>query len=265
MSRVRVEGEDVHLYTRDGERALTLTGPELLLRLAAVAMPPRVPLVRYQGAFAPNSPWRPGVVGSLPPGPTLLVLRVFQRDRQMAALFDTVITRWRLSGNTLLIAGTDVVSDTMDVDDLFTFVSGRLAERFVTRPADLPRRIAEFDLLPDADGRYRLNECYCSDSTWQAALQALVASARVVLMDLRGFAAHNAGCRFELRVLAESPAVTRVVVLCDGDTDLAVARAEAAQAAPGRFVWFDARALDRAASERVLAELCAGTAGAPAG
>ena len=86
-----------------------------------------------------------------------------------------------------------------------------------------------------------------------------------VLMDLRGFAAHNAGCRFELRVLAESPAVTRVVVLCDGDTDLVVARAEAAQAAPGRFVWFDARALDRAASERVLAELCAGTAGAPAG
>jgi hypothetical protein len=32
--------------------------------------------------------------------PTLLVLRVFQRDRAMRALFDTVIERWRLSGNT---------------------------------------------------------------------------------------------------------------------------------------------------------------------
>ena len=69
MSRLRVEGHDVHLYTRDGQRALTLTAPELLLRLAAVAMPPGVPLLRYLGAFAPNSPWRPGVVLSLPPGP----------------------------------------------------------------------------------------------------------------------------------------------------------------------------------------------------
>ena len=29
--------------------------------------------------------------------PTLLVVRVFQRDRAMRALFDTVIERWRLS------------------------------------------------------------------------------------------------------------------------------------------------------------------------
>jgi hypothetical protein len=39
--------------------------------------------------------------------PTLLVLRVFQRDAQVERLFDQVIERWRLSGNTVLIAGTD--------------------------------------------------------------------------------------------------------------------------------------------------------------
>ena len=46
LSRTRVEADDVHLYTRNGDHALTLTGPEFLLRLAAVAMPPRVPLLR---------------------------------------------------------------------------------------------------------------------------------------------------------------------------------------------------------------------------
>jgi hypothetical protein len=42
MSWVRLQRGDVHLYTLHGERAFTLTGPELLLRRAAIAMPPRV-------------------------------------------------------------------------------------------------------------------------------------------------------------------------------------------------------------------------------
>lgn len=40
--------------------------------------------------------------------PTLLVLRVFQHEAQVQSLFDHVVERWRLSGNTSLIAGTDL-------------------------------------------------------------------------------------------------------------------------------------------------------------
>jgi hypothetical protein len=187
--------------------------------------------------------------------PTLLVLRVFQRDAQVQALFDEVIERWRASGNTLLIAGTDLVERTLDAGDVFGFLDGRLAERFVLHPSQLAARIAAFDLAPDAEGRYRINEVYCHDSTWQQALDALVAASDVVLMDLRSFKAHNRGCRHELGVLARAPRLGRVVVLTDGDTALAEARSDAAAAPAHRFVWIDGSRIDAAKRQEVLRSL----------
>ncbi len=187
--------------------------------------------------------------------PTLLVLRVFQRDAQVQALFDEVIERWRASGNTLLIAGTDLVERTLDAGDAFGFLDGRLAERFVLHPSQLAARIAAFDFAPDAEGRYRINEVYCHDSTWQQALDALVAASDVVLMDLRSFKARNLGCRHELGVLARAPRLARVVVLTDGDTALAEARSDAAAAPAGRFVWIDGSRIDAAKRREVLRSL----------
>ena len=66
----------------------------------------------------------------------------------------------------------------------------------------MPARVAALDVAADADGRYRVNECDCHDTTWQAAL---VARSDLVLMDLRGFQARNAGCAHELAVLARAP------------------------------------------------------------
>jgi hypothetical protein len=169
--------------------------------------------------------------------PTLLVLRVFQQDATVSALFEDVVERWRVAGPTVLIAGTDLVAHTTDAADLFDFLDHRLAARFVQRAADVPTRLAAFDWQPDAEGRYRVNEAYCHDSTWQVALAALVRKADLVLMDLRGFRAHNAGCRFELATLARAPHVQRVVVLTDERTNLALAKAEAAAAPSRRFLW----------------------------
>ncbi|WP_439520325.1 hypothetical protein [Hydrogenophaga sp.] len=169
--------------------------------------------------------------------PTLLVLRVFQQDATVQALFDRVVERWRLGGNTVLIAGTDLLSRTLDPDDLFTFLNGRLATRFIGSEAQLAERLRGFDLAPDPDGRYRVNECYCFDSTWKAALAALVQCSDVVLMDLRGFHAGKLGCRHELRVLAGADHLQRVVLLHDGSTRRAVAEEDVAGAPPGRFVW----------------------------
>src|SRR5262249_54132248 len=126
--------------------------------------------------------------------PTLLVLRVFQRDAQVQDLFDHVVERWRLSGNTVLIAGTDLAIRTLDADDIYMFLDGRLAA---------------FDIARDADGRFRVNECYCHDSTWQQTLNALVERSDVVLMDLRSFQVHNDGCRYELAALAGAQTITR--------------------------------------------------------
>jgi len=184
--------------------------------------------------------------------PTLLVLRVFQRDRAVRALFDTVIERWPLSCNTLLIAGTDLLDRTLDADDIFTFLDGRLAERFILTVDQIPARVASFELEPDAEGRYRVNECYCHDSTWRDTLGALVARSDVVLMDLRSFQRRNEGCSFELGELARASQLTRVVVLTDARTDHAAAREAAAGAPTNRLLWLDATHVDRALRREVL-------------
>lgn len=189
--------------------------------------------------------------------PTLLVLRVFQHDADVRAMFDRTVERWRLTGNTVLIAGTDLIDQTLDADDALTFLDGRLGERFVACPADVDARIAEFDLLPDLEGRFRINECYCRDSTWRDAFAALAGRSDVVLMDLRGFQARNAGCRHELATLAQSSHVGRVVVLTDAATDRASADAAAIGAPAGRFSWLDIAARTPVDADALLARLLA--------
>jgi hypothetical protein len=206
--------------------------------------------------WIPLGAWllRPWLAPSTPP-PTLLVLRVFQQDAKVAQLFDRVVERWRLSGNTVLIAGTDLVSHTLDPDDLFTFLNGDLDSRFIAHADQVEQRLRALDWLPDPDGRYRVNECYCLDTTWQAALAALVKSADVVLMDLRGFQAKNQGCRHELGVLVAADHVQQVVLLVDEHTDRAVVRADTASAPAGRFVWIDAGRLTGRKAGEITAAL----------
>lgn len=189
--------------------------------------------------------------------PTLLVLRVFQQDEQARSLFDHIVERWRLSGNTVMIAGTDLADRTLDADDIFQFLDRRLAERFVVSPADVARRIAAFDMVADIDGRYRVNECYCHDTTWQEALQALVRCSDVVLMDLRGLQAHNAGIRYELTTLAQAARELRVVVLTDSRTDLAAAQEAIASGREERFTWIEAPHFKRSKHREVMLRLFA--------
>ena len=189
--------------------------------------------------------------------PTLLVLRVFQQDANVQDLFDHVIERWRLTGNTVLIAGTDLVDRTIDADDIFTFIDGRLGERFIRNPADVPRRLAEFEWRPDVEGRYRVNECYCHDTTWQDALAELLRVSDVVLMDLRNFVAANKGCLYELETLSSAPGLSRVVVLVNDTTELAAAQAATNNAPAGRFVWLAQQGPKPPATEQVLAPLLA--------
>lgn len=187
--------------------------------------------------------------------PTLLVLRVFQQDANVRDLFDRVIERWRLTGNTVLIAGTDLVERTIDVDDIFTFIDGRLSERFIQTPADVPRRLADFEWRADVDGRHRVNECYCHDTTWQQALAALVRVSDVVLMDLRNFVAQNKGCLHELQVLTSTPDLHRVVVLINDQTELVPAQAVTSNASDQRFVWLRQPSATPLATKQVLAAL----------
>ncbi|MBU1366067.1 MAG: hypothetical protein KKE51_19790 [Gammaproteobacteria bacterium] len=204
-----------------GWGAMVCFAPLLWIPLGAALM---------QGFAGPADTGRP---------PTLLVLRVFQQDANVQAIFDRVIERWRLSGNTVLIAGTDLADRTIDADDIFTFIDGRLGERFINRVADIEPRLRQFELEPDVEGRYRVNECYCHDNTWQQALDRLVGISDVVLMDLRNFKAKNAGCVHELGVLARAGNLARVVILSNPQTERGAALAATAGAPEGRFVWLE--------------------------
>lgn len=197
--------------------------------------------------------------GQRPPGraPTLLVLRVFQQDANVQDLFDRVIERWRLTGNTVLIAGTDLLDRTIDAEDIFTFLDGRLAERFILQTGDVNRRLASFELQPDVEGRYRVNECYCHDTTWQHALAGLLRTSDVVLMDLRNFVAANKGCLYELETLSTAPDLKSVVVLINDRTELAAAQAATSRAPARRFIWLTQLGATPLGTEQVLTPLFA--------
>jgi len=151
--------------------------------------------------------------------PTLLVLRVFRPDRAIEQLFDQVIERWRYSGHTLLIAGKDLALRNLEPDELFAFMAGRLRERFIDDEASLRAALQALAITADADGRYRVDEFFCFDSTWKMVLAALVGRADRVLMDLRGFSAQRLGCCHELSVLAGAEQLRCWVLLFDRTTD----------------------------------------------
>ena len=129
--------------------------------------------------------------------PTLLLLRVFRTDHAIEDLFDQVVERWRYSGNTLLIAGKDLALRNLEPDELFAFLSGHLRERFIDNDQKLQQAIADLDLSADADGRFRVNEFFCFDSTWKQVLDNLVHKADRVLMDLRAYTPERQGCNHE--------------------------------------------------------------------
>jgi hypothetical protein len=151
--------------------------------------------------------------------PTLLVLRSFSIGRDGERLFDLIDRAWRRVGSIQLIAGLDLARRTVEPHEFLDFVSGKLARRFIDGPAAMDQRLRERDLRPDRDGRFRVNDFFCYDDTWKMVLSRLVHDSDVVLMDLRGFSAQNAGCIFELHELVRLVPLVRVVFIVDGRTD----------------------------------------------
>jgi hypothetical protein len=160
------------------------------------------------------------VRGGQPARPVaLLLLRVFGHDRRTERLLDGITRRWRCIGPVYLIAGSDVALRTIDPQDFYSFLSGRLSRAFVKDEADLAARLAALDREPDPDGRYRINQFFCHQNTWKGVLDALMRRSAAVLMDLRGFDAMRLGCRYELTRLGKHLGAKPVVLLADTDTD----------------------------------------------
>jgi hypothetical protein len=154
------------------------------------------------------------------PKTRLLLLRVFGYQARTETLFDRVAQQWRFHGPVQLIAGVDLAMRTVDPGDMLAFISGNLEARYVATVDDVGPRVSGLDMLRDPDGRFRVNEVYCRDDTWRAAVQALIATTDIVLMDLRGFSSVNSGCAFELEQLVSRLPPDRIVLVYDHTTDL---------------------------------------------
>jgi hypothetical protein len=151
--------------------------------------------------------------------PALLVLRSFSIGKDGERLFDVVDRFWRRVGSIQMIAGIDLARRTVEPHEFLDFISGKLARRFIDSPAELEQRMEERDSKPDRDRRFRVNDFFCYDDTWKMVLSRLARESDVVLMDLRGFTSSNAGCVFELRELARTIPLERVVFVVDRRTD----------------------------------------------
>jgi hypothetical protein len=193
----------------------------LILAASALAYLMFAPLLGWalKRAYAP-SPHTPQMARPAPR--TLLLLRVFGDTARTEALFDRIASRWRLFGPVTMIAAPDVIARTVDPGDFLRFASGNIGASFVNTQADLEQRLATLDRQPDPDGRYRINEFCCRDSTWQATVVELIQRADAVVMDLRGFSAQRLGCEFELRELSARLNAEQVVLVVDGSTDRAL-------------------------------------------
>jgi hypothetical protein len=159
------------------------------------------------------------------PAPTLLLLRMFGYTARTERLFDRVAARWRLIGPVTMIAAPDVSARVIDAGDYLRWLTGRMDELFITSRASLDARLAALDLRPDQDGRFRINEFCCRDSTWRASVVELMLRADAVIMDVRGITSEQRGCEFELQQLAQRLSPKRLVFVIDDSTDQAVLQA----------------------------------------
>jgi len=157
-----------------------------------------------------------------------LLLRVFtRRDRRgrlesrrtdAERLFDLLGSRWRYIGPIAMIGAPDLASSTIDPDEFLDFLAGRLRDRFIVDPAEVPARLAAMDDRCDLDARWRVTELFCGNDAWRAAVRGLMARSDLVAMDLRSFGPDNQGCIFELQALIDLVPAGRVALLVDGST-----------------------------------------------
>ena len=178
-----------------------------LVAFLAYKIVTHVGLTQLRVGRAPQSP------------PALLMLRVFGFTARTRQLADQVGHYWRYSGPINMIGGTDLAASLMEPDELIQFWSRRLRRQFIACDADLQARLRTLDNSQDPDLRYRVNEFFCHNNTWQATVRALAQRSAVVLMDLRGFDANNRGCEFELEMLLEEIPLARIVLLVESSNE----------------------------------------------
>jgi hypothetical protein len=145
-----------------------------------------------------------------------------------------------LAGPVVQIGGPDLMALNFGLGQFIRFATFRVDHLFqatAEQARGLGRRL---DPNPDFEGRFQLHEVFCTDSAWRIAVEQLVDSVNVVLLDVRGFGEHREGTIYEVELLARRGRLAQTVAVCDADTDWAcferhAVAAGAQQALAGRI------------------------------
>lgn len=163
------------------------------------------------------------VRSATPPLRPLLLLRVFKGSSASEAFLDRFVAYWRFAAPVWMIGGPDLAGAQMEPTEFFAFLRRRLDRLFVRSPAEISERVGQLDGERDPDGRLRINELFCTSSTWQATVLALLERAAVVMLDLREYTAAHAGTRYEIFQIMNVAPIEKVIVLIGvGDDEQAV-------------------------------------------
>jgi hypothetical protein len=163
----------------------------------------------------------------------MLLLRVFAHTPIRSWLMDLLDNTWRRIGRVDTVVGLDLALYTLNAFALEDFLRGRVRRQFLKNSAEVQERIATLPSTLGVDRRYPLNELHCLPETWQAVVIALLETADVVLIDLRGLRAANRGVLYELALAVRRVPLPRLVLLTDSHTDSSLVERAAHEAWTG--------------------------------
>ena len=173
----------------------------------------------WMGATAAAYAWMLWRQPCPPVGRRLLMLRVFSKDRKAERLLDAIQSRWQLAGPVLEIAGPDLAKLNLDLTEFIHLINFKLHDLFQPGVAAPEVLAASLDLALDHEGRFRVNEVFCFDTSWRGVVEQMMGLSDAVLLDLRGFTEQRRGTAHEVHRLAALGLLPRVVALGDAATD----------------------------------------------
>lgn len=110
------------------------------------------------------------------------------------------------------------------IGNIISVIKGgiKIKQNFMVGQTDLDKRLKKLERSPtDSGGVFKESPVMCYENNWKIAVDGLINSADVILMDLRGFSETNKGCAYEVNVLFDSVPANRIVFVGYADaTDL---------------------------------------------
>ena len=171
----------------------------------------------------------------------LLLLRVFSSDKSGENWLSAVERFWRHLGPVYMIAGPDLTKSSIDPYELYLFLSRNIKSLFIRNDQQARNHLEDVDNDADPDGRYRINEFFCLDNTWEFVARGLIKQSDAIVLDLRGFEITRVGTAKEIDFLAHSNAFSRTLVLVDSESEIdnliqTITQLTGLQIAPEQFV-----------------------------